>query len=223
MDSNGNNPYQVNDGNNIKGLYAKFPSWSPDGRYISFHLCYGCPAVINYDVYIFDTQVKKLIRLTDTPGSNTHPAWSPDGYRLIYSSNRDYIFGDSARYRTDLYSINIDGTGEERRTWTGNVSNPEWGPDGRFVAFEWNSNFQSKVYIHDLIESITTRIEDPDLGKVANPRWSRKYSNLMVFGEIWDSLDSIIRLYEVEPNSRTTVQTIKMNDEGVNYDWIETQ
>lgn len=49
------------------------------------------------------------VRLTDYPSNNSDPAWSPDGTRTAFDSNRD---GDY-----ELYVMNVDGTGVDRLTW----------------------------------------------------------------------------------------------------------
>jgi Tol biopolymer transport system component len=49
-------------------------------------------------------------RLTDDPGSDIEPAWSPDGTRIAFASNRD---GD-----WDIYVMDADGGNVRRLTGT---------------------------------------------------------------------------------------------------------
>jgi TolB protein len=57
------------------------------------------------------------------------PAWSPDGSRVAFISNRDL--------NQELYVANADGTGQKRMTndpgWD---AAPAWSPDGTKLAFE---------------------------------------------------------------------------------------
>ena len=70
------------------------------------------------------------------------PAWSPDGRKLAFVSDRDGAsFWGEAR---EISVVNADGSG--RRNLTGNPasdSDPAWSPDGRKIAFV--SNFE--IYV----------------------------------------------------------------------------
>lgn len=66
-------------------------------------------------------------RLTDHPAEDRAPSWSPQGDRLLFTSDRDGDF--------EVYSIRADGDGLERLTVNpGADLDPAWSPDGdRFV------------------------------------------------------------------------------------------
>jgi len=73
-------------------------------------------------------------------GSNEDPAWSPDGTRIAFVSNRSGPF--------DLYVMNADGTGQTRLTFESvDAHNPAWSPDGTRIAFDGNNVSQDIVMV----------------------------------------------------------------------------
>lgn len=71
----------------------------------------------------------ELTQLTDDGGWHSSASWSPDGTRLVYSSDVD---GDS-----EIYLINADGSGLKQLTDdTFNDLHPSWSPDGTRIAFQ---------------------------------------------------------------------------------------
>lgn len=72
------------------------------------------------------------------------PVWSPDGKRLVFSSNRN-PFGDKWA-PTTLWIVNLDTlalTQPILRYW---LEYPAWSPDGRLLAFNCGKN----IYVFDL-------------------------------------------------------------------------
>jgi Tol biopolymer transport system component len=74
-------------------------------------------------------------RLT-TSGSGVDeyaPAWSPNGNRIAFASGSDPTTIDF-----ELYSIRVDGSGQNQLTNSANAfnSDPAWSPDGTKIAFE---------------------------------------------------------------------------------------
>ena len=69
-----------------------------------------------------------LARLTTSQGDDENPAWSPDGARIAFWSDRD---DDS-----DIYVMNADGTGAAALTVNDDDDElPSWSPDGSRIAF----------------------------------------------------------------------------------------
>ena len=92
------------DGTNIHRLtstpnaYEDSPCWSPQGDRIAYVIMsdYG------FEIATCSTSGDDIVMLTFGQGSNEDPHWSPDGLRIVFTSNRT---GSKK-----LYIINRDGT-----------------------------------------------------------------------------------------------------------------
>ena len=76
------------------------------------------------DVWTIDADGTDLTRLTDSPGPDFDPSWSPDGTRIAYRSEGS---GD-----TEIWVMNADGS-DQRRLAAG--LSPAWSPDGSMIAY----------------------------------------------------------------------------------------
>lgn len=71
-----------------------------------------------------------LLKLTSNQVWDTDPAWSPDGTKIAFSSERD---GD---FDADIWVMAADGTGMVNRTdGAGRDVQPAWSPDGTKIVF----------------------------------------------------------------------------------------
>ena len=69
-----------------------------------------------------------LVQLTDVPADDRHPAGSPDGRKIAFTSMRD---GPS-----DIYVMDSDGSNVVRLTNSNFLElDPSWSPDGTKIAF----------------------------------------------------------------------------------------
>ncbi len=114
--------------------YEGAPSLSPDGQWMAYEGYSGDQAG-GLDIYIRQVSGGEVpIRLTDSPGADYSPVWSPRGRQIAFVSDRS---GASQIWLADL-----DKTGDQRFR---NLSNdelsqdghPAWSPDGGFLA--WSS------------------------------------------------------------------------------------
>jgi Tol biopolymer transport system component len=92
-------------------------------------------------IYVMNADGSGVTRLTNGPGSDADPAWSPDGYRIAFESSRDTpgIAGTATVVgfsNFEIYVMNADGSDQTRLTFTPYFDlKPSWSPDGSRIAF----------------------------------------------------------------------------------------
>jgi Tol biopolymer transport system component len=90
------------------------------------------------EIYAMNPYGTRLERLTHNSAYDYDPAWSPNGKRIAFSSNRRLAEGSAA---TEVYVMNADGSGVRRVTDApGDNWNPTWSPSGARIAFQTNRN-----------------------------------------------------------------------------------
>ena len=130
------------DGKNLRRLdvdaWVEYPSFSPDGTKVAYMGALGS----NYEVFIADLVSREVIRLTQSPGHDGWPAWSPDGRSIAFTSVRDdcrfaqrdrecWRLGDIGEY-FDIWLIDIDGT-NLRRVSSEFGQFVAWSPDSAYL------------------------------------------------------------------------------------------
>ena len=108
--------------------------------------------------------ILELIYGKPTPGDVQTPAWSPDGRKLAFVSQRD---GNA-----EIYVMNADGSAQENLTrQPANDSHPSWSRDGGKLAFVSRRDGNSEIYVMNADGSglrNVTRTPRDDL----DPAWS---------------------------------------------------
>ena len=103
-------------------------------------------------------------RLTVHDAWDASPAWSPDGSRIAFNSDRDG--------NTEVYAVYADGSGVARLTYNDAVDgDPAWSPDGRRIAFESTRDGNWEIYVMDADGSGVTRLTHNDAYDWS-PAWS---------------------------------------------------
>ena len=129
------------------------PEWSPDGTKIAFDS--DRDGAYDRDVYVMDIATGEVSRLTndDDPSipanleADHSPAFSPDGTRIAFSSNRDTIPEEA--YTERVYVMNTDGSELTRLTggYSHFQSDVSWSPDGTRLLLEWGTDSRYDIGI----------------------------------------------------------------------------
>ncbi|MFP6806575.1 MAG: Tol-Pal system beta propeller repeat protein TolB [Pseudomonadales bacterium] len=111
-------------------------TWSPDGdhiAYVSFERD-SRPAI-----YIQELSTGKKQQITDFPGLNSAPAYSPDGKKLAMVLSKDG--------NPDIYILDLESRKLRRVTrHYGIDTEPSWTADGKAIIFTSNRGGQPQVY-----------------------------------------------------------------------------
>lgn len=103
--------------------------------------------------------------LTNVPGNAFHPAWSPDGHRILFDVQ-------SSGGRMQIFVVNDDGTGLTQLTddpgWN---YLPAWSSDGSKIAFVSTRDGNDEIYVMNADGSAQTRLTDSPVEDLS-PSWA---------------------------------------------------
>ena len=148
--------YTMNvDGTDMRRLtttpgYDGGPFFSPDGKYIVYRAWHPTDTSLatyrrlleqrlvrpnRMEIYVMNADGSNQRQITNLGGANFAPFFTPDGKRIIFSSNHK-----NPRSRNfDLYLVNLDGSGLEQVTSDPEFDGfPMFSPDGKKLV--WASN-----------------------------------------------------------------------------------
>jgi Tol biopolymer transport system component len=146
------------------------PSWSNDGRYIAFSSDRPDSAVTDssklkygdYNICLYDTQNNSIRTIVSSPYKDNQPAFSPDGSRIAFVSNRNGI--DNIY----LYEMTTGKTFPITNIITGAFS-PTWSPEGDQIAFSAFFKYGFDIFVIKNIKNVA-----PDSSELKLTRYMEK-------------------------------------------------
>ena len=142
-------------GHNLRQLthvgFASFPDYSPNGDRIAFD---GQVADDPHDeLFVMNRDGSDLHQITSGTGNNDWPAWSPDGRRLAFISDRTGV--------EQVFTTRPDGTGQTQLTFQPIAHDqlPDWRPNGEQIAYtQGDPGVDEKIWVMNADGSAQHRV-----------------------------------------------------------------
>lgn len=146
MDADGKNPRALTTGENDN---VNLPGTSWNGTID--RICFSSDRGGNDDIWLISPDGGNLEQVTDGPGANREPSFSPDGEWIVYQSDRE---GDR-----EIYKRNPD-SGDEIQLTFNNAEDwqPNWSPAGDKIVFQSDRNGNWEIYTMKTDGSAVVRV-----------------------------------------------------------------
>jgi TolB protein len=162
MDYDGANQRQLTSLHSI----SLTPRWSPDASRIAFTCFAKFANVTGPQICMYSMDSGKVISFPRFRGTNSSPAWSPDGAQVIFSS--------SMQGNPELYVSDSSGSHPKRLTFSNAICiSPAWNPKtGQTIVYVGDRGGIPKLYVMSADGTDTTELDVPDKGYLVDPAWA---------------------------------------------------
>jgi Tol biopolymer transport system component len=205
------------------------PAWSRDGSMIAFASnrndlsvppCVdltGC----NIDIFVMPAGGGTPTQLTTGPGSDEFPQFSPDGSRIVYTSDEG---GSFAVYTVE---VGIPHTVTKLTADSLRAGDPDWSPDGTKIVFADNvctnpqakseaKNCKSDILVMNANGSVITELTH-NFGNNHHPTWSPGGDKIVFsHGSIGTKKQQI---YTMNADGTGLTRVTHTNDDSFTPDW----
>ena len=143
------------------------PAWSGDGTKLAFSSSRSGESKI----WVADASGANGKRLTADRGLDVSPVWNrKTNAQIAFASDR-------ATNLPQIYTMEADGTNQQRMTDQGYAVSPSWSPNGQFLTFAWVRRYgpgepgSRDIYLMDIASKQFVQLTH-DGGRNDSPSWS---------------------------------------------------
>ena len=155
----------------------------------------------NKEIYVMDGDGSNQRRLTVNPARDEYPAWSPDGKKIAFVSNRNNVDKDHKQ----IWVIDADGKNPIRLTDGLVDSNPDWSPDGKKILYDAVRDFEDGESHRDIfVMDADGKNNRPlaDRGAGVHPTWSPDGKRIACISTV----DVINHVFVIDADGRNRMQ-----------------
>ena len=180
------------------------PSWSPDGSRLAFSSSRGG----NSEIYVCDAAGGNLHAMTTGKGPDVSPTWNrKTGAQISFVSGSTGL--------PQVYTMEADGTNQQRMTDQGYAVSPNWSPNGQFLTLAWTRKYgpgapgSSDIYLMDIASKQWVQLTH-DGGRNDFPWWAPDGRHIVFQSsrsgkeEIWMMLADGTKLHQLTFTGRNS-------------------
>ncbi len=173
------------------------PALSPSGKRIAFT---GLAPSGMQDIYVYDTGTGMLQQITSDFYADRDPDWSPDGEKIVFSSDRT-VYGTEGYSNLFLAELR---TGLLRQLTFGNWNDtgPRWSPTGEEILFMSDRDGYRSVYVVDEFGSGRPVVELQE--GVFDADWSPGGDQILF--SLLDDLSISVNKMDYDPSADSTFE-----------------
>ncbi|PYR00141.1 MAG: hypothetical protein DMF96_04410 [Acidobacteria bacterium] len=142
---------------------ARQPTWSPDGKWISFFAYRDG----GYDIWTVAPDGSNQHKLTWGPFDDREPIWSHDGTRIAFSSDRGNALGSD--YNIWMLDTRTGGLRQLTKAPSDDYM-PSWSPDDKEIAFASAREDGQSVWAVNVADGSERKVSSA-AGRVDAPSW----------------------------------------------------
>lgn len=158
--------------------------------------CYTSTAPL-HDIWTMQSDGTNLTNTTSYPGTDGDPAWSPDGARLLFASNREGSQGQ------DVFVMDANGAAVQALTREiGTDDYPAWSPSGSRIAYASDGRRTSDI--------VLMRADGTHKRRIASFNSDRR-----VYGLAWAPSGRHIAFTQTMPDNARHVFVIRPDGTGL--------